>query len=172
MPSASGDSEVVPVQHDLFGDGHQSEGSAVATKGRSPTHEFVGSVEPPSEPIRVFKYCPRCRAPQCFRCAYKFRVNANRKFIDVWLLFDCARCGNTARLPVVRRLPVSTIGRSRLRAFEVNDRNQAMAIARDRRLLKRAGFSVEPPGPVIEGPNSRRGRSQRVPDAIADQDDR
>ena len=124
----------------------------MATKGRSPTHEFVWSIEPPSEPFRVFKYCPRCRASQCFRCAHKFRVNANRKFIDVWLLFDCSRCGNTAKLPVVQRLPVSRIGRSRLRAFERNDRHQAMAIARDRRLLKRAGFSVEPQRPVIEGP--------------------
>lgn len=152
MPTASGDSEVIPDQQGLFGDGHQSEGSAVATKGRSPTYEFVWSVEPPSEPFHVFKYCPRCRAPRCFRCAYKFRVNANRKFIDIWLLFDCTRCGATAKLPVVRRLPASRIGQSRLRAFEGNDRNQAMAIARDRRLLKRAGFSVESQRPVIEGP--------------------
>lgn len=124
----------------------------MATKGRSPTYEFVWSVESQSEPFRVFKYCPRCRASQCFRCAHKFRVNANRKFIDVWLLFDCSRCGNTAKLPVVQRVPVSRIGRSRLRAFEANDRHQAMAIARDRRLLKRAGFSVEAQQPVIEGP--------------------
>lgn len=131
----------------------------MATKGRSSTHEFVWSVEPPSEPFRLFKYCPRCRAPQCFRCAYRFRVNANRKFIDVWLLFDCARCGNTARLPVVRRLPASKIGRSRLRAFEGNDRDQAMAIARDRRLLKRAGFSVEPPRPSSRDSSAAPGTS-------------
>lgn len=134
MPPASSDLPPALISG-LFGDGHKCEGSAVATKGRSPTYEFVWSVESQSEPFRVFKYCPRCRASQCFRCAHKFRVNANRKFIDVWLLFDCSRCGNTAKLPVVQRVPVSRIGRSRLRAFEANDRHQAMAIARDRRLL-------------------------------------
>jgi len=92
----------------------------------------------------VFKFCPRCNGRRRFRCAYKFRVNANRKLVDVWLLFNCIRCDHTARLPVIERVPASRIGRTNLRAFEDNDRHLAVAAASNRSLLKRAGFSVVP----------------------------
>ncbi len=115
----------------------------MATEGIPSANELVRSVEPGSRAIRVFKYCRHCRCRQRFRCLYKFRVNANRKLVDVWLLFNCARCSDTAKLPVLERVPVSRIGRSDLKAYEANDRQWAAAAASDRTLLKRAGFSVE-----------------------------
>jgi hypothetical protein len=90
----------------------------------------------------VSRHCARCRSQRRFRCTGKFRVNANRKFIDVWLLYDCARCGDTAKLPVLERVPVSRVDGSRLRAFLANDTAEAAVVARDRALLRRAGFSV------------------------------
>lgn len=124
----------------------------MVTESRPPEYQFTWSVEPRSEPLRVVKYCPHCRCPRRFRCAYKFRVNANRKLIDVWLLFDCCHCGGTAKMAVIERSPVSRIEPSLLQAFEANDPHQALALACDPALLKRAGFSVEPHRPVIDGP--------------------
>ena len=115
----------------------------MATEGNPSAYELVRSVEPRSRAIRVLKYCRLCRCRQRFRCRYKFRVNANRKLVDVWLLFNCARCSDTVKLPVLERVPVSRIGRSDLRAFEANDRQRAAAAASDLTLLKRGGFSVE-----------------------------
>jgi hypothetical protein len=97
---------------------------------------------PPSESFRIVRRCPRCRAPQRFDCTGKFRVNANRKLIDVWLLFACHRCGATAKLTVVERVPVSRVGRSRLRAFQANDPELVRSVAGDRARLERSGFSV------------------------------
>jgi hypothetical protein len=59
----------------------------------------------------------------------------------VWLLFDCCTCGATAKLPVLERVPVSRIGRTRLQAFETNDPDEATAATRDPALLRRAGFT-------------------------------
>jgi len=72
----------------------------------------------------------------------KFRVNANGKSIDVWLLFDCCSCGASAKLPVLERIAVSKIGRVRLQAFETNDPDEVTAAARDVALLRRAGFTM------------------------------
>ena len=107
-------------------------------------------------PFHAVRHCPRCRGPQRFACTGRFRVNANRRVIDVWLLLRCQRCGATARLAVVERAPVSRLGRSRLRAFQANDPELASAIASDRALLARAGFGVEPRraergGPTMAG---------------------
>lgn len=125
----------------------------MATERRPPKFDFVWSVSPlPSEAIRVFRFCRRCGGRRCFRCTYRFRVNANRNLVDVWLLFNCVRCDQTAKLPVVERVPASRIGRDNLRAFEANDRQRAIAAARDLALLRRAGFSVESQRPAVKGP--------------------
>ena len=102
-------------------------------------------------PFHAVRHCPRCHGPQRFECTGRFRVNANRRLIDVWLLFDCARCGATARLPVVERVPFSRLSRSRLRAFQADDPELARAIAGDRALLARAGFSIRRSGSTMAG---------------------
>jgi len=94
-----------------------------------------------TEDCQFERRCQRCRFPCRFRCTGKFRVNANGKSIDVWLLFDCCSCGSTAKLPVLERVAVSRIGRTRLQAFETNDPDEATAAASDAALLRRAGFA-------------------------------
>ena len=95
-----------------------------------------------TEDCPFVRRCQRCRCPRRFRCTNKFRVNANGKSIDVWLLFDCCSCGTTARLPVVERVPVSRIGRERLQAFQTNDPDEVTAAACDLALLRHAGFTT------------------------------
>lgn len=90
--------------------------------------------------LRPVRHCARCRRLRHFECAHRFRVNANGKRIDVWLLFACERCGATAKLPVLERMPVSRIGRERLGAFERNDPDLAATLASDAALLRRGGF--------------------------------
>jgi hypothetical protein len=95
-----------------------------------------------TEDCQFVRRCQRCRCPRHFRCANKFRVNANGKSIDVWLLFDCCSCGATAKLPVLERVAVSRIGRERLQAFETNDPDEVTAAASDVALLRRAEFTT------------------------------
>jgi hypothetical protein len=93
-------------------------------------------------PCQFMKRCPRCGCQRRFRCTGKFRVNANGKLVDIWLLFDCCTCGTTAKLPVLERVPASRVGRSRLQAFYDNDPDRALTATRDVALLRRAGFTA------------------------------
>ncbi|MGC4783634.1 DUF1062 domain-containing protein [Micromonospora zamorensis] len=65
----------------------------------------------------------RCRscASERLRPSGKFRVNANHKLIDVWLLALCTACGETAKLTVLERMTVRTIPPELLDRLHGND---------------------------------------------------
>src|SRR4051812_26733389 len=51
----------------------------------------------------------------------KFRVNANKRRLDVWLIYHCASCECSWNLEVVARAMPEEIGTERLDAFQRND---------------------------------------------------
>ncbi|GGO24637.1 DUF1062 domain-containing protein [Micromonospora parathelypteridis] len=55
--------------------------------------------------------CRRCHAcaSERFRPSGKFRVNANHKLLDVWLLVRCTACGVTAKLTLLERVTVRSV---------------------------------------------------------------
>ena len=65
----------------------------------------------------------------------KFRMNANGRRLDVWLIYKCPACGTTWNMEVVARTPVSELSPGRLRAYESNDPAAARAYACDPRLF-------------------------------------
>ncbi|HEY1174908.1 MAG TPA: DUF1062 domain-containing protein [Phytomonospora sp.] len=56
----------------------------------------------------VRRRCHACGAER-FKASGKFRVNANHKLLDVWLLALCANCDETAKLTVMERVNVRSI---------------------------------------------------------------
>lgn len=64
----------------------------------------------------------RCRAcpSTSYRTQGRFRVNANHKLLDVWLLALCDRCGETVKLTVLERVPVRSIEPALLDGFHGN----------------------------------------------------
>lgn len=86
--------------------------------------------------------CIRCRRRRRFICTNRFRVNANKHLIDVWLLFYCERCGAKTRVPVVARVPVSKIHQQDLDAFHRNDLQMAARVQWDITILRLAGLSI------------------------------
>ncbi|WP_231515489.1 DUF1062 domain-containing protein [Herbidospora cretacea] len=51
----------------------------------------------------------------------RFRVNANGKLLDVWLLVRCVSCDRTGKLTVHERMPVRCLEADRLRGYRDND---------------------------------------------------
>jgi hypothetical protein len=68
----------------------------------------------------VRRRCHAC-ASERFRASGKFRVNANHKLIDVWLLALCTACGETAKLTVLERVTVRSIRPELLDRLHHND---------------------------------------------------
>jgi hypothetical protein len=64
--------------------------------------------------------CNRCGGVKAYRCSEKFRVNANGKRIDVWLIYRCVDCDNSWNFGVLERCNRRDIESELLQAFESN----------------------------------------------------
>ncbi|MGI5484587.1 DUF1062 domain-containing protein [Streptomyces lavendofoliae] len=78
----------------------------------------------------VIRRCHRC-ASRRFRPDGRFRVNANHKLIDAWLLALCAGCGDTAKLTVLERTPVRSVRPESLDRLHDNDPALAAELLQD-----------------------------------------
>lgn len=47
--------------------------------------------------------CNHCGGVRPYRCSSKFRVNANGKRIDAWLIYRCAECDNSWNFTILER---------------------------------------------------------------------
>jgi hypothetical protein len=68
----------------------------------------------------IVKACPACPSTR-HRPTGKFRVNANHKLLDVWLLISCERCDRTSKIPVHERTTVRSLPAGHLHLFHTND---------------------------------------------------
>jgi hypothetical protein len=75
----------------------------------------------PSTPPQPWLACSRCRDIRPFRCSEKFRLNANGKRLDAWLIYRCRSCDNTWNRPVLERRNRRDIDPLFLHALETND---------------------------------------------------
>ena len=87
----------------------------------------------------------RCRAcPSMeFRTQGRFRVNANHKLLDVWLLALCAQCGETTKLTVLERAHVRTIDPAMLSGFHENDPALAARLLTDPLVARRNDMALD-----------------------------
>ncbi|OBQ63561.1 DUF1062 domain-containing protein [Mesorhizobium erdmanii] len=65
--------------------------------------------------------CNRCSGVKAYRSSGKFRVNANGKRIDVWLIYRCVDCDNSWNFGIFERCNRRDIEPALLQALESND---------------------------------------------------
>lgn len=65
--------------------------------------------------------CNRCGAFKAYHCSGKFRVNANGKRIDAWLIYRCIDCDNSWNFGILERCNRRDIEPALLQALESND---------------------------------------------------
>lgn len=63
----------------------------------------------PCEPPRLRRYCPGCRAAREFVCTQRFRMNAHKKTLDVWLKYRCPICDCTWKAPIFERIATTQL---------------------------------------------------------------
>ena len=73
----------------------------------------------------------------------KFRVNANGKILDVWLLLCCATCGHTSKVPIHERRHVQSLEPARRLAFENNDPAMVRALVMNASLAAKSGYRLD-----------------------------
>ena len=75
----------------------------------------------PKTPPRPLINCNRCGTVKAYCSSGKFRVNANGKRIDVWLIYRCIDCDNSWNFGIFERCNRRDIDPALLAALESND---------------------------------------------------
>ncbi|MER5619213.1 DUF1062 domain-containing protein [Streptomyces sp. NPDC002215] len=90
----------------------------------------------------VRRRCHSC-ASERFRTSGKFRVNANHKLIDAWLLALCALCGQTTKLTVLERMNVRSVRPELLDRLHGNDPGLAAELLQDPFIRRRNHIALD-----------------------------
>jgi hypothetical protein len=90
----------------------------------------------------IAKACVSCRSARHHPTG-KFRVNANGKLLDVWMLICCELCGRTSKIPVYERIHVRALESGRLLMFENNDPALVRDLALDGVLAAKAACQLD-----------------------------
>jgi hypothetical protein len=90
----------------------------------------------------VLRHCAKCAETRPFASSDKFRLNAQQRKIDVWLIYKCLVCESTWNCTIVSRRTAKEIGAALYLRFQQNDKELAWTCAFDVSLLSRAGVQI------------------------------
>ncbi|MFI6472728.1 DUF1062 domain-containing protein [Streptomyces sp. NPDC050516] len=90
----------------------------------------------------VLRRCHTCASGR-FRANGKFRVNANHKLIDAWLLALCTACGETTKLTVLERMNVRSVRPELLDRMHDNDPGLAAELLQDPVVRRRNRIALD-----------------------------
>jgi hypothetical protein len=93
-------------------------------------------------PPAIVKACVSCRSARHHPTG-KFRMNANGKLLDVWMLICCELCGRTSKIPIHERICVQALDSERLLMFQDNDPAMLRDLAMDQVLARQAGYQLD-----------------------------
>lgn len=90
----------------------------------------------------VRRRCHAC-ASERFRATGKFRVNANHKLIDAWLLVRCTGCGDTVKLTLFERMTVRSVRPELLDRLHDNDPGLTAELLQDPAVQRRNRITLD-----------------------------
>ncbi|MGI5243959.1 DUF1062 domain-containing protein [Dactylosporangium sp. CA-139066] len=100
--------------------------------------------------------CLDCRSESATTGEGRFRVNANGKLLDVWLLVRCVSCDRTSKLTVHERATVRSFDPAELHGYHANDPERVAATLLDPLLARRNRFTLDWTGAWrLDGPPPR-----------------
>lgn len=92
--------------------------------------------------LPVLKYCKKCGRKNLFACSQQFRVNAQRRYLDIWLIYKCCDCNTTWNATVYSRISPQSIKPQLLDGFYKNDNELVEKYAMDSQFLQENGVEV------------------------------
>lgn len=97
--------------------------------------KYIWAVSPNNTPL-LKKSCSHCDSKQ-FYCSEKFRINAQKKNVDVWLIYRCVKCDSTYNLTIFSRTRPTAIDSILFNKFQNNDTEQAWKYAFSEEMRKK-----------------------------------
>lgn len=96
----------------------------------SGTLQVIWTVKSTTSPALLLP-CSRCDRDRRFASSGKFRLNANGKKLDAWLVYRCEACGDSWNRPIFERRSRSGVEPALIEALHGNDPALAERIAFD-----------------------------------------
>lgn len=113
---------------------------------------FTWEIRVKNTPLLI-KKCSHCDSDR-FYCSEKFRMNAQKKNIDVWLIYRCVKCDNTCNLTLLSRSKPDLIDRSLFHRFSMNDKQTAWQYAFSAELERKNNLKLDYAGVEYEVVNA------------------
>jgi hypothetical protein len=101
------------------------------------------------------RFCKRCDKKTEFESSGLFRVNAQQKNLDVWLIYKCHICEATWNLTVLTRVGQKSVSGGLMERYSNNDSDLAMIHVTDYSLIKRNGAQLNIADAYITGKDYR-----------------
>lgn len=87
----------------------------------------------------VVKHCKKCGKEENFCCTKKFRVNAQKKSLDIWLIYSCTACNTTCNARVYAHVSPQALSQKQLNGFMENNYALVKRYAMDADFLYNSG---------------------------------
>lgn len=100
-----------------------------------------------TEPPAAVRYCKKCGAKTEYVSTGLFRVNANQKKLDIWLIYKCHQCNTTWNSAIFERVNPKLLGVEQLTRFQNNDQELALFYSMNPEILKKNG--AQPVNPLL-----------------------
>jgi len=93
----------------------------------------------------IKRTCPKCGHHSIYRNSKKFRVNANKKSLDIWLIYHCEKCKSTYNLTIFERIHPKTMKPETLDQFMTNNISliRSYAFNKDIHLQNKVSLQIE-----------------------------
>lgn len=75
----------------------------------------------PEGSYKVIRNCAKCGCKRYYINTNNFRMNANGKLLDVWLIYQCEKCKHTLNIMICERKKSSDIPKEEYLKFMEND---------------------------------------------------
>ncbi len=103
--------------------------------------EHIWEVKARNTPLLKRK-CNHCNSDR-FYCSEKFRINAQKKNIDIWLIYNCIKCDNTYTMTIFSRSKPEMINKDLLNKFSENKTEIAWKYAFSRETSRKNNVELD-----------------------------
>lgn len=103
--------------------------------------QYIWEVKAKNTPL-LKKKCNQCNSDR-FQCSDKFRLNAQKKNIDIWLIYRCVKCNNTYNMTVFSRIRTESISKETFRKFSENNVETAWQYAFSQEIRRKNNVEVD-----------------------------
>ncbi|NDV81426.1 DUF1062 domain-containing protein [Bacteroides sp. 51] len=103
--------------------------------------EYIWDIKVKNTPLLI-KKCSHCDSDR-FYCSEKFRMNSQKRNIDVWLIYRCAKCDNTYNITILSRTKPELINKDLYNQFSENNTGTAWKYAFSPEIRRKNNMNID-----------------------------